>query len=312
MAVHKHVIYGLGVHSEIPLWGEGVPDCPGDVFISWDASRNACDACAERNGSDDGDLIRLAWPAICELSIRSGREIAVRSGTDSEATHLCHLVTGIGLGLALYQRGVFTLHAGAVSIGGLAVAIAGSKGAGKSTLVAALNARGHPLLSDDVVALDLPDDELPRVRVGAPNMNLWPDSAIATGHDPATLSQIWSLSPKLAGCVAIGQRHVPVPLGAIVVLSGNGSSSQLQRLTPLEAFPQLVGHSHAFRWIEKPSHLPRHLAQCRTVLAQVPVFRLERGESLESLSTFAQQVEEGVARAWAERSALQRVPASSA
>lgn len=305
MAVHKYIIYGLGVRSEIPLWGECLSDCPNDVAVRWArrATSDAGSGAASPARDATGDEIRLRWPDVCEMSIRSGAEIVVCADADCEVSHLRHLVSGIGLGLALYQRGVFTLHAGAVSIGGRAIAFAGPKGAGKSTLVAALSARGHALLSDDVVALDLPADGAPRVRIGAPNMNLWPDSAAAAGYDLTRLSRICAHSPKLVGTVADGQPPEPVPLGAIVFLSGEEGLAQCERLSPLDAFPQLVGHTHAFRWVERSHDLRHHLSQCHAVLSQVPVFRLARGRSLDSLPSLVQEVEQSIAAAWSYRPA---------
>jgi hypothetical protein len=301
----KYVIYGLGIHSEIPLWGRGVAACRRDILVTWE--QNADIPQAEVGGEPlregDRDEIRLVWPSICDMTIRSGTEIVIRTGANPEPTHLRHLISGIGLGLALYQRGIFTLHAGAVAIAGRAVAIVGPKGAGKSTLVAALSARGHLLLSDDVAALTLPDDAPPMVLVGASNVNLWPDSAVATGHDAGSLTRIWSRSPKLAGSIRPSQPSESVPLGAIVVLTRNDGSAELEELAPIDSFTQLATHSHAFRWIAHPPNLPHHLMQCRKILEHVSVFRTRRGESLDSLSDLTERVE-GLAASWAERTVV--------
>jgi hypothetical protein len=293
VTVHKYVIYDLGIHSQIPLWGECVPECAADITISLESTQRVTQpADVERGARDDAEEIRLAWPDICEMSIRRGTHIVVRTGPDPEPTYLRHLVSGIGLGLALHQRGVFTLHAGAVGIDGRAVAIMGHKGAGKSTLAAALRARGHSLLSDDVVALEFADGAPPRVRVGAPNMNLWPDSALAIGHDPSVFSPICGASPKLAGWVPDRRPEEPVELAAIVVLSSEPGVPRTQKLGPVDCFTQLLTHSHAFRWIPDPQDRPRHLAHCRQVLQHVPVLKLCRGESLGSLSALTALVEE--------------------
>lgn len=297
MAMHKYVLYGLGVHSEIALWGDEVATAPRDVVVSLDTRGEAAEPVAAPAESP-GPLneIRLTWPTMCEMSIRAGREIVVRTLTpyddESQTGRLRHLVSGIALGLTLYQRGRLTLHASAVSVCGQAVVIAGPKGAGKSTLAAALAERGHAVLTDDVVAFDLSDGTTPRVQIGPPNTNLWPDSAIATGQDLATLAPICAEYPKLAGRVSSATSREPVPLGAVVILTDDGEPEEFERLAPVDAFTQLVAHSHAFRWIEGAPDLPRHLAQCQQVLARAPVFRLRRGDSLTSLPALAASVEE--------------------
>lgn len=297
MTVHKYVIYGLGIHSQIPLWGDRVAECAADIRVRWEIDQQTGRASGSAHPAAAGaDEIVLAWPDVCEMSVRGGREIVVRTGPHPEPTYLRHLVSGIGLGLALHQRGVFTLHAGAVEIEATAVVIMGHKGAGKSTLTAALRARGHSLLSDDVVALELPVGDRPRVLVGAPNLNLWPDAARATGHDMSDFSPICARSPKLAGWIPGGQRKVPTELGAIVVLSNEASAPGMQKLGPVDAFTRLISHSHAFRWIPDAPDRRQHFAQCHQVLQRVPVLSLHRGESLDSLPALVDLVESLVVR----------------
>ena len=57
----------------------------------------------------------------------------------------------------LQQRGLTTLHAGAVEAESGAMLFAGLKGAGKSTLLGALVERGYALLSDDVTGVEAAD-----------------------------------------------------------------------------------------------------------------------------------------------------------
>ena len=291
MSVHRYWMYGIGVHSEIPLWGDGIADCPRDIGV---LCREA-DTPERQTGLDgqlnDLDVIHLDWPSVCSLSVRAGAEIVVHRAKEAEPSHLRHLVSGVGIGLALSQQGIFTLHAGAVVVGGVAAVIAGHKGSGKSTLISALNARGHALLSDDVVAVDLVAEGQPTVRVGPPNVNLWPDSAIATGLNPSDLAQICSRSPKLVGTVRDVGRDSPVRLGAIIVLSGEVASTAPARLSPTEGFTQLVAHSYAFRWIERGLDLGTHMKQCGEILSRVPIFRLHRGETVDSVWDLAASVE---------------------
>ena len=72
---------------------------------------------------------------------------------------------GSVLAILLEQRGLFALHAGALVFGHSAAAFVGDKGQGKSTLNAALSVAGFPLLSDDVVGLQMSDDSLAPVAL---------------------------------------------------------------------------------------------------------------------------------------------------
>jgi hypothetical protein len=60
-------------------------------------------------------------------------------------------ITGI---VAAYWRGDHSFHAGAFVAGGMAWGILGSKGAGKSSLLAMLASMGTPVLADDVLVVN--------------------------------------------------------------------------------------------------------------------------------------------------------------
>mgnify|MGYP002780364031 CR=1 FL=1 len=295
--MHQYVVYGLGVHTEIPLWGDVVADCRRDVTVRWRRDSSMPEERFEepRIDTDRADHFQFSWSDFGSLSIHSGTEIVVETAPGAEFNTLRHLVGSLGIGMVLHQRRILTLHASAVEIGDRAVAIAGPKGTGKSTLSAALQNRGHRLLSDDIAALTVPPDAPPQVRPGTASINLWPDSALATGHDPSALPRIWSDVPKVVGHSPATVDRRPVSLGAVIILTRDGADLQPRRLQGVEALAQMISQSHALRWVRDRQCLPWHLEQCRSVLLHVPMFRMGRGGSLDTLSELAQRVEELVA-----------------
>jgi hypothetical protein len=84
-----------------------------------------------------------------------------------------------------------SLHAASVDVGGRLVAIAGDRGAGKSTTSMGLRRRGHRLLVDDVALIEFRDDAAWTTPF-ARNVHLLPDAAAALGLDFDSL-------PLLAG-----------------------------------------------------------------------------------------------------------------
>src|SRR5512146_730334 len=115
----------------------------------------------------DGRRMWLAWPPGVSID-----DIAIS-------------LLGPLFGLFLRLRGMVCLHASAVRIGEVAVAFVGEPEAGKSTTAAALSRRGHLVLSDDLVTLDLSGGEY-LVHPGYPHLRLCPDAAAALyGHADA-------------------------------------------------------------------------------------------------------------------------------
>jgi len=62
------------------------------------------------------------------------------------------------LGFLLRLRGVTCLHASGIVVDDKALALVGTSGAGKSTLAAAFAAKGHTILTDDVMPLEFKQD----------------------------------------------------------------------------------------------------------------------------------------------------------
>lgn len=161
---------------------------------------------------------------------------------EEEAADPSWLVQGWVVTLAMLQRGHLSLHAATVRIGDQTVAIAGHRGAGKSTTSMALRKRGHQLLIDDVTLIEFHDGRAwttPYPR----NVHLLPDAANAVGLDFDAL-------PVLAGGRAKAAFRAedpptePVMIDHIVVLSPDHEDGV--RMTPKRGagrLPVLMGHT---------------------------------------------------------------------
>jgi hypothetical protein len=105
--------------------------------------------------TDSRSVCRFYVPGAAAFEIRNGREVVVSVEPGASPGDLQTCISGTVLGLLCILRNLLPLHASCVRMGSGAVCFAGHSGAGKSTLAAALAQRGHPLLSDDVCAIDV-------------------------------------------------------------------------------------------------------------------------------------------------------------
>jgi hypothetical protein len=158
------------------------------------------------------------------------------------------------------------LHAGAVATPAGAVAIAAQAGGGKSTLLAALLARGLPLVADDVLVLEGRAEAAPLAHPAPPLMTV---PAALDGRLGAPLAELgderWIAVPTVAG---------PLPLAAFVLLDRRpGAPLELQ---PLAApLAPLLGALLRF-----PAGAERELARferASEIAAHAPVWRLSAG-----------------------------------
>jgi hypothetical protein len=138
------------------------------------------------------------------------------------------------------------LHAGAVNIGGEAVAIMAPTGHGKSSLIAYCVGAGCPLLSDDVLALELGDDGV-AAHPGPPQMRLWPDSVARLWGDPADFPRHALQTDKRQIWLPLTDRYYSprsLPLRAIYILErGDVRAPSVVPLSKRETMLALVGAS---------------------------------------------------------------------
>ena len=124
------------------------------------------------------------------LLVRDGRDVTLQYDDDADPTgDPSWLLQGWAVTLAALQRGELSLHAATVRIGDTVLAVAGDRGAGKSTTAMGLRNRGHQLLVDDVALIEFRGNEA-WITPYARNVHLLPDAAEALGIDFAALAPL--------------------------------------------------------------------------------------------------------------------------
>jgi len=235
----------------------------------------------------------LFYPDVAVYHVTDGRRIVVEpaEGVDERVVRL--FLLGPALAVLLHQRGLLVLHASSVNIDGRAVAFAAEKGEGKSTLAAAMHARGHPLVADDVLAVDLQSHNAVRVYPGFPQLKLAPDSASQLSPAPHELPRIHPDLDKRAGPAARGFAGQPAELVFIFVLR-TGDGVQLQPLPPQQRFVELVRHSYLAPMLRSTGESAHHFEQVAQLTNRVPVFELQRPRNMALLDQTAHQIEDHV------------------
>jgi hypothetical protein len=176
------------------------------------------------------------------------------------------------LGVVLRLRGTPSLHAGAVAIDGVAVALAGEAGTGKSTTTAALAGRGHAVLADDVLALRASGGEI-LAQPAYPHLRLWPDIVPALLGPRAELPRLTPNWDKRGLRVDASFHPHALPLGAVYVLSGREAGPDAPRLEPMnatEAVLALVANGYV-GWFPDRAAQARELEVLGRVARAVPV-----------------------------------------
>ncbi len=238
------------------------------------------------------------------LMVADGRRVSVSWQPDPEAPDddPSWLVQGWGVTLAMLQRGDLSLHAATVRIGAATVAIAGNRGAGKSTTSMGLRARGHDLLIDDVTLIEFREGRAWTTPYSR-NVHLLADAA-------ASFALEFDALPRLAGGRAkVAFRpedpaEVPHLIDRIIVLDPTPSAAGVtiteargsQRLAALVAHTRRDGVAPLVLGEQRYFELLAELAD------SVPVFVVRRPRAESTLETVLDLIEGAVAAPQARRS----------
>jgi len=209
----------------------------------------------------------------------------------------------------LEMLGTPCLHAGAVAVGGRAVAFLGGKGAGKTSLVAAMMLRNHSLMTDDLLAVDTVEggavaySSYPQLRMSCEQAayfrGAYTDLAraqrgsekrrVAVGRGGFGRSS--SESTRLA-CVYVPQRYEPRNVG--------DDDVEIAPVTAGEAITELIRHSFTPRMINAVGWQAQRLGRVARVCEAVPIRRITYASGLEKLEAVGEAVEQDIEHAVAD------------
>lgn len=285
--------YGLRILSDVPL--DDLPRTSGEPHVR--VRRQALPAWP-LDSAESGlrvrapaDEVRFAIEGVAGFEVRGGEEILVDPfpGVSEDLVRIS--ILGSCMSLILHARGKLVLHGSAVVIDGGAVAIVGPHGFGKSTLAATLASRGHPFLTDDLLAIDLGGDD-PRVLPGPARSKLWPDALEALGQEVDALPRLRPDLEKRGFRLSNPFTGVP-PLAGILVLEA-GASLETLEVGPHEALDVLLQNWFGIRFgsrLLEAEFLAPALERCARLIPATPIARLRRPNDLGALQECARLVE---------------------
>ncbi|NJN13540.1 MAG: hypothetical protein HC836_48850 [Richelia sp. RM2_1_2] len=287
----SYFAYGLGIHSNIEIPELMPAQVPCDVQITIDIK-----AKIPAEVPSDRHYLKLTHEEtiffdknIGTFLIHNGCEITAipLHGVEDSLIRLC--IIGTMFAILLYQRGLFVLHGSAVEVDGGAVLFIAPSGWGKSSITAALHARGHHIISDDVVPVSIEKNTM-NVFPGFPQLKLYPEVAEILGHDQ---SKLHLLHPELkkGGLRVTPQEfsQTSLPLKRIYTLAKD-TTLGIEPIQCHEAVIHLVRNSIPTRWVQLNS--TSHFLQCANIAKNIPFYTLKRSNDLSSLPTLAQMVVE--------------------
>ncbi|CAN7713861.1 aldolase [Paenibacillus sp. LjRoot153] len=216
-------------------------------------------------------------PQIATFCVQSGNKIVVQPIQDADEDEVRLLILGTCMGIILMQRKIFPLHGSAIAIDGKAYAIIGDSGAGKSTLAAAFLRQGYQLLTDDVIAVTLTEDNTPIVTPSYPQQKLWIESLTQFGMESSGYRSIYQRETKFAIPVASQFTSQSLPLtGIFELVKGEGDTVKIQSIESLGRLQTLFLHTYRNFLIPCLGLVEWHFTNSSQILNKVDMYQLQR------------------------------------
>jgi hypothetical protein len=270
------------------------------------------------NGEPAVRLFEIASPAfLYQLNYADGTTFVVnRAGSRvwaswrSESTFEDTLTYLLGpvLGFLLRLRGVTCLHASAIAIDGVAIALTGPGGAGKSTAAAQFASMGYPVLSDDIATLEEAGSSF-LVQPSLARLRLWPSSVQHLYGHPEALPRLTPSWEKQYLDLRTGGRSfhsTPLPLAAIYILNNaEGAADDIEELPRAATMMKLVANVYV-NYLLESSFRELDFIRIARVANTLPVRQVNLQHDFAALERICQSV---VADLHHFRSRLQLLPA---
>ena len=210
--------------------------------------------------------------------VTDGRDVLIEPLGGSEREMGAFLI-GPPFAALLQQRGLTTLHAGAVEAEAGAVLFAGDPGAGKSALLGALVERGYALLSDGFTGVEADADGRFVALPASICVRLPADSLEALGRRPQTFEKACGedgkyLMPAARLCTE------PAAVRAVYVLETHHRADvDVRPASWDQAYGALLRHTYGKLLLSGLGRQEAHFRTVREMAGQAPVFLVRRPAS---------------------------------
>lgn len=236
-------------------------------------------------------------PGLARFFLAERGDVIIERSPAANPLELNPFLTQSVLPAALLQNRSLPLRACAVGTSQGAIVFAGVSGRGKSTLAAALEQRGWPVVSDELCAISVDPKHGPVVHRGPRTLHLWPDAMKALGLAGTEALRVReAIDLRRIELSTFSEEMLPVKRVFWLRWTESGEPSRFEFLeSAADRLGALVENTAQRRAIRNLDLLDSHLELCAQIAGSIRVDRWFRTRNFDALSSeldlLAQQLE---------------------
>jgi len=298
LSTYYYKAYGLSIGSELPL----PPLVPHNNIASTvdltikrrrllespplgttKAYRAGLNARFAQNGPY---CLWLDWSPVVSFMAINGNELLLET-TRNEADLISLFTLSEALGLILFQKKYFLLHGSAVQIDGQGVVFLGEPGAGKSTTIAAFAQKGVPVISDDMVCIQIDKTGIPWLIPAFPQIKIWENTADGLQLPKEKMSPVQEGVNKFSWQDSIAFEEKAVPLKQLFILTPANPLGTITKQIPQSQAPvELIRYFPLPDALLNGEALKEYFEKSITIAKTIPVLKLSRPADFTKLYEF--------------------------
>lgn len=294
--MHHYTAFGLHIHSEIPLpeLAEGDPHSAADVCVREGAFGlpPMRPTTIYRRGiqaffGQDERALYLDWAGVVSFRASGGNELVISPVTDDHSIISLFTVSE-ALGLILFQKGYFLLHASSVALGEEAWCFMGMPGAGKSSTAAAFIKAGCRLLSDDLTAIKFDQAGKPVIIPAYPQLKIWEKTVTGLHYDTSNLEPVSEGVNKFAYQPRGQFSSKVVPLKKVFFLHRARNKPAVQNMAVAEIPGEMLRNFPLPTELLSADNLKEHFFQSLQCARSAELVRKRRPEGFDNLEKWVE------------------------
>jgi hypothetical protein len=164
-------------------------------------------------------------------------------------------------------------------------------------LAAAFGKKGYRVLTDDVCAVKIGDDEIPYIIPGFPSIKLWREVAERFGESVAELERINKEFEKYRVGIETRYSRETSVLNELYVLDSRDSEIiEMKRINDTEKLDVLIRNTYRYRFLKGQGKEAVHFKQCTSIAGKISVFRVLRPKTGFMLDELVSAIEENIGK----------------
>ena len=296
--MHSYKAFGLSIISEIELPELSISEPSDDFDLVIKIGQIALPKLKKTSiyrrgiranfGEDDTCNLYLNWDRVANFSAIKGNVLLVAPLTKDE--NLLSLFTvSEALGLILFQRGYFLLHASSVQVRDEAWCFMGNPGAGKSTTAAAFVKAGCRLLSDDLTAIGFDENGEAQIIPAYPQLKIWDNTVNGLNFNRSELQPVSEGVNKFSFNSKADFLHEPVALKEVFFLHKALNRGPLQLLAATKVPTETIRNFPLPTQLLAGNTLKNHFIQSFQCAKSARMWSKRRPNGFTALETWVQE-----------------------